>query len=418
MDSTTNDIGINKRVRHIKMNKLNQADENKKLRKREMKYVKRKIRGQLFLRMLCHPICLAMMGVSWYFLYSLCQFGRLHKNLPILLACMAFWLCYFVLFLARSIFHNLKSPLYVFETVRIEGGSFICLYDEKECITFLYKEIKKYHRTKKNSYLFLKGGRVILIRTVNMPEEERDFLKIKLSSRGIFHRFYWQIPVILLLIITGTGCFFVGKSAVHFNGKLSWLLEDLKDKRTAAIEHNNVYKDGIKGFMEDIRKKVNIPEKLSLATSFNMHFLPDGTIKTIDTMLYGYDKNGKFVNSYLITYNAKKADKIEIYLNGYAEDAAYDSNKDFSMLEEAVSVIPVEDTVSEWSEEEYGILYYGVRQWTIVDEGIVFVDENGNTKESEDRDTTVQGYSISIFCPNNDAIKPVRYLYEKSPNET
>ena len=85
---------------------------------------------------------------------------------------------------------------------------------------------------------------------------------------------------------------------------------------------------------------MKLPEPVCLATSFNLHFAPDGTIQTLDTMLYGFDENGDFTDSYLITYNAARSKEIDIYLRG-AGGAVFDIDKDFRPLVEAVSVIPL-----------------------------------------------------------------------------
>ena len=77
----------------------------------------------------------------------------------------------------------------------------------------------------------------------------------------------------------------------------------------------------------------------------------------LDTMLYGFDENGDFVDSYLITYNAARSKKIDIYLGG-SSGAVFDIEKDFKPLVEAVSVMPLKETVAEWSgRESFGILY-------------------------------------------------------------
>ena len=62
----------------------------------------------------------------------------------------------------------------------------------------------------------------------------------------------------------------------------------------------------------------------------------------------------------------------------------FESDKDLTPLLEAMRVLPLRETVENWQQEVYGILYYGERSW---------------------------GYSISVFCPENEAKTPVRYLY-------
>lgn len=82
------------------------------------------------------------------------------------------------------------------------------------------------------------------------------------------------------------------KSAMPWQGKLGIYLHMWKDKRTVTMVHDNVYVDGIEGVFHDIRTEIDLPEMLCLSTSFNMHFAPDGTILSLDTMLYGFDGKG------------------------------------------------------------------------------------------------------------------------------
>ena len=64
-------------------------------------------------------------------------------------------------------------------------------------------------------------------------------------------------------------------SAVPFNGKLSWVINELQSSRRVRLVHNNIYEDGLDGLLEDIRGKVDLPEKLCLVNSFNLHFRAD-----------------------------------------------------------------------------------------------------------------------------------------------
>ena len=46
---------------------------------------------------------------------------------------------------------------------------------------------------------------------------------------------------------------------------------------------------------------MDLPEKLCLVNSFNLHFRADGTVETLYTFVKGFDENGNFVDSYLIS---------------------------------------------------------------------------------------------------------------------
>lgn len=273
------------------------------------------------------------------------------------------------------------------------------------------ENVKWYIKKKSYCRIFLKDRSMITVNLQELDCDEKDFLDLKLSAvNALGKRTYRLAAGILLAVITLCSGFLVVKSAVPYHGKLSWYLHDLQNKRSVALVHDNIYESGIDGILEDIRNKVELPEKLCLATSFNLHFAPDGTIQTLDTMLYGFDENGDFTDSYLITYNAVRSTKVDIYLHS-AGGAAFDIDKDLQPLIEAVSVMPLRETVKEWKGQEcFGILYYGTREWH-GPEGIRYLNHKGESRVPSEEEYYFSGYSVSVFCPENEMIVPARYLY-------
>lgn len=352
--------------------------------------------ASLFRKTVCYvatrPINLIMYGVTWFHLYSLCQFGRLYKNIPVLALCLVWWI------------GNIGYGLYLW----------ICYSRRKSAAAFYEmktEEIKWYIRRNAYCQIFLKDKSVVLLDLREFKQEEKDFLDLRLSAAGILGKRKYRLAAgIFLAAVTICGSILVIKSAIPYHGKLSWYLDDLQDKRSVTLVHDNVYESGVKGILEDIRGKIDLPETLCLATSFNLHFAPDGTIQTLDTMLYGFDENGEFTDSYLITYNADHSKKIDIYLHG-AGGASFDDDKDLQPLIEAVSAMPLEESVAQWhGEETFGILYYGTREW-YSSEGICYLNHKGECRMPSEEEYYFSGYSISVFCPENEAIVPVRYLY-------
>ena len=354
----------------------------------------------LFLKTVCHvgtrPVNLVVYGITWFHLYSLCQFGRLHKNIPVLLACLIWWIGVMTYGLYLWICFNRK----------------VLPDDSWDVISAIKAEDVKWYIRRKGYYqLFMKNKSVITANIQGLDREEQDFLDLKLSIvNALGKRKYRLAAGIFLAIVTVYGSVLVVKSAIPYNGELSWYLKELEDKRSVTLVHDNIYESGVEGILKDIRDKVKLPEKLCLATSFNLHFTSDGRIRTLDTMLYGFDENGDFVDSYLITYNAARSKKIDIYLGGSA-GAVFDIDKDFKPLVEAVSVMPLKETVAEWSgQESYGILYYGMREW-FSSEGIRHLNYRGESRLPSAEEFYFSGYSVSVFCPDDEAIQPVRYMY-------
>lgn len=371
------------------------------------------MRREMFYRFFCRPVPLLLGGILWFHLYSLCQFGRVRKNIPVLLAC---GMIFFLLFL-----------IWMFVCLRLKRNNLSFIYQEiiinDERITlklndytadFCLKDIVYYRMDAKYCYLAVRKGKFYLL---SCQGENREFVKLKLSAVRLHRRCLLRIPVItcwILISLAGTGL--IIRSAIPYNGKLSWYLQEIKNTRNVEFVHNNIYEDRLSGILEDVEQKVTLPEKLCLATSFSLHFQPNGTIISFDTMIKGFDEEGNYVDSYLISYDRNKSDKIRIDLHGIT-NGIYEEEKDFTMLIEGLEAAPVEQTVSRWQEEEYGILYYGWREFDSFEENIIYLGSGRRIIDAEDTilgyppDWKFGGYSISIYCPDNREITPYRYLY-------
>ncbi|MDE5931213.1 MAG: hypothetical protein K2H40_01845, partial [Lachnospiraceae bacterium] len=366
---------------------------------------------------LTNPINLAVYGITWFHLYSLCQFGRLFKNIPILSTCFLWWIgaVGYGIWLWRAYVRH-KVPM-VFWALKADGNMLTVSTaetDEGEGPekTFAGEDVKWYIMRKDYCQIFLRDKTVIVLALQEIGQEEKAFLELKLSTVGIRNKRGFKAAAgFFLAVVALYGGFLVARSAIPYQGALSWYLEDLRDKRSVVLRHDNVYETGIEGILEDIRMEIDLPETLCLATSFNLHFAPNGKVLSLDTMLCGFDENGNFVDSYLISYPSGHSRKISIWLHGVTTADRYDANKDLQPLIEAVSAMPLEETVEEWSGEScFGILYYGTREWHS-QEGIRYLNRLGEYRMPSDDEYYFTGYSISVFCPENEAVTPVRYLY-------
>lgn len=190
-----------------------------------------------------------------------------------------------------------------------------------------------------------------------------------------------------------------------------------QNKKTVKLKHDNIYEDGIDGLLEDLGKVIDFPQHMMLKNSFNLHFAPDGTISSIDTMWYGYDERYTYVDSYLISYDRSESVYISVWFGGGTGDV-YDVEKDVNVLFEALRVIPVEDAVKDWEEPEYGILYKGVRDWGYNTEGIYYIDKEKHIDiPSEIVYQEIKGPTVSVFCPKDESITPKRYIYCERTSE-
>jgi hypothetical protein len=219
----------------------------------------------------------------------------------------------------------------------------------------------------------------------------------------------WRyISIIIIMAITLFYGVEIYKSATNYGGKLAWTIEKLKNERSVKFEHNNIYKYGVEGIFEDINKKYTLPKKLYIESDFKLTFNSVGTITTLYTFVYGKNAIGK-EESFLITYDKNKSQKITLRLNGYA-GADYDDDKLVEPLIKTVNAIPVQPAVSKWHESEYGLVYFGKRNWGYNTEGIININEEGKEQHLEKAASEIIGYTVSIFVPGKEKeVIPARY---------
>lgn len=376
---------------------------------------RRKLRGFLWTGRLFCPLFLVVYVTAWGAFVRLCLYGGVRRNLPLLALCMAFFAVYLIVYLVELCMYGKRSLKRIFSQFEIEENRIAAEWEEddrKQQAVFELRDVRWYRKKKEQIFLFLKGHRFVWLDTEQISEQKREFLEMKLTQRGILATHFWRIPIALILAgVTFLGAAGTAWSAVPFNGKLSWVINELQSSRRVRLVHNNIYEDGLDGILEDIRGKVDLPEKLCLVNSFNLHFRADGTVETLYTFVKGFDENGNFVDSYLISYDAADSDKITIWLGG-AADMEFAQEKDLEPLLEAMRVLPLKETVENWQEDIYGILYYGERSWGYSTEGIRYLEPDGSVSyPGAYASAEIKGFSVSVFCPENEAVTPVRYLY-------
>lgn len=333
-----------------------------------------KLKRNLFLVMLVNPIFVIVYGMAWKYFVLLCQYDGVRKRVPILILCGIFFLIYFL--------------VYLFLVQRYQKNS----SKEEKKITEVteeeipFTEIKLADFRKKKIFLFLKKKRFLQINTEELEEEQKSYLRMKVKGQGMFRVFFWKYPMlVLLLCITIVGMGKVINSGTHFNGKLAWKIHDLQNKKTVVLseEHNNILETGMQGVLTDIEKKVVLPRKLCIVSSLSVDFSADGTITMFDVMLSGFSEQNQYVNSYLITYDKDKSDKISIYLNGVVADPTYKEEKDLKPFLDHFAEIPLQDAIESLGQEHYGIRYSGISK------------------------------GITVFSPDEPEKIPLLYLYNE-----
>ena len=201
-----------------------------------MKEYKQIMKRQVFISMLSNPIFIAIYGIFFYELYTLCKYGRIRKNIIVLLGCMIFFLAYLVIFIIKIVKRN--------------GTVSEQIVEENEF-------------------------------------DESGTLKSGVKGNSIYKVIWHYIAIIIMIVITLFYGAKIYNSAINYNGKLSWFLNDLKNKKTISFENNNIYENGIEGIFTDINKKIQMPKELYVSDSVSLDFKSNGTITSFNAYLYG-----------------------------------------------------------------------------------------------------------------------------------
>lgn len=377
-----------------------------------MKYNNIKIKNEL-LSILSNPLFLLVYIITFYETYSLCRYGRFNNNLNIIVICLLFFLALLIKLIRRIKIRPADIPQEIIENYSITEN-YIKLDDytskEVEINNIKYFKIKK-----KYAYITMKNKDILILSFYNKSEYDIKNLKEKLfkikdkKTEYFIKRIWIYLSIIILIFTTVFYGVKIYKTSINFNGKLSWVLHDLQNKRTVKLKNNNIYEGGIDGIFQDINEKVDLPETLYVADSgLNIEFYSDGTIKSFYAFLYGNNEKNE-IQSYLIDYDSSKSNKITINLNGYVNED-FSEDKLLEPLINTMKVIPLKETVAKCNESEYGILYYGKRSWGFNTEGIVYIDNNGKIKEPDNMISEIIGYTVSVYVPGKEnSIIPVRY---------
>ena len=200
-------------------------------------------------------------------------------------------------------------------------------------------------------------------------------------------------------------------SAIPYNGKLAWKIQDLIHSREVTLTHNNVFDTGIEGILDDLTAALNLPEKLYIAEQFTVDFDGTGKISAIEGFLYGKDENDQ-TRTYLISYNAKKSKKIYVNMDGYAS-ADFDTDSLLSPMIDVLALANWKEQVAEWEQDydvsSYQLLYLGNRSFEIKD-GLVTVSGDSSEIQKLNAGGSVKGYEVSLHMPELDTVTPIRYI--------
>ncbi|CDM67992.1 membrane protein [Clostridium bornimense] len=231
-----------------------------------------------------------------------------------------------------------------------------------------------------------------------------------------FYKQWICIALILIMAITLKYGYEVYKITINSKGYFVDKYNEYKNTKEIVYENENkIYKDGLKGIINNISKEVELPKKLYIS-NLNLTFEEDGTITSFSAGIYGKDKKGK-KKEYGISYYSDSTSKITIHSYSYG-NTNEDDDYTVEQLNKCLNIIPLESDIESWWEgEEYGIIYKGKRNWGYEKEGILYIDFNGNIRGASKVLSEIKGKTISVYVPDKEEkITPKRYNFVKDLN--
>lgn len=352
-------------------------------------------------------------------LYFIAKVGQLRKNAP-----MLFLFCLVLLGMIIEVFISyhraMKNKIYYGQesVISIENNGLGIINGQEE-ILYSWDKIMKIQENKSWYYIYMKENIFLPLSKRVISMEEKDQIEKYFSSHKIIKRTYQQwIIVSLFVVITILGGYKIGTTAVNFNGALSWKLLELKTDKKIKLKDKNFYSTSLEGILKEVSDKVKFQPNL-MTNSLEINFEPDGTIKSIDTYIYGFDENYKLVDGYLLYYDKNKSSKLTIHVQDWGNGGTmkYNEDNDLKILITMLKRIPIKEEVSKWGQNQYGILYRGVRSFGYNLEGIRYIDKKGNIIIPEVPREEVIGPTVSVYSPGNEnIIIPHRFVYKEEIN--
>lgn len=221
----------------------------------------------------------------------------------------------------------------------------------------------------------------------------------------------------LWLIIAGLAVFsstLEVSTSVHQNAsalreEVTSYVEDLKNTRQVKFDQDNLYEDRLKGLFENVQEEISLPQELYLANDFELTFNREGKILSLSSSVYGLnEKNEK--ESYLIEYDCSQGNDIQVRLTE-SIGTDYDEKKKLQPLIEMLDTAPIEEAVTQWTDQDtFNLVYQGLYNWGYDSQGILSLDAEGYTAPLESGEHQIIGYTVAISTPENQTIKPIRYV--------
>lgn len=221
-------------------------------------------------------------------------------------------------------------------------------------------------------------------------------------------RWWSYLAPLLVGVITLSTGYHIYQSSIPYNGRLSIYLQEFNSEREVAFERNNIYEDGLDGLVEAVNEEVDLPEALYIAEDVSLTFTSDGEITNFYGFLYGQNETGR-TETFLITYDEKKSNQLEIHLDNYV-DATYDDDKEFQPLLDGLNTTAVYELLHDQTDTTFNLSYGGFETRPDNYELTRYYDENGLIDRIRPRRDILVGYSFVIYFEELGADFPTYFI--------
>ncbi|MEK5522874.1 hypothetical protein B5V89_18915 [Heyndrickxia sporothermodurans] len=353
---------------------------------------------------------LVLYVILWRVTYTITKIGQLKTTIPLFLIIIFLIL---TLLIYKFIVYKRRMKKELFEM-----GSQIEMNDNQLTITkqtgskivLPLEKLIKIKENKKWFFLFFQENTFIPV--------SKDAVEIELFRQSIkgtkTKPLVWKPTVTLFALVTIAGMYFVGNNAVNFNGALAWKINEWKTDTKVKLKNDNFYSTKLTGIIDSVKSKIKL-EPYLMTNDLEIRFAKDGTITSIETYIYGYDKNKKLQSGYLVYYDKTKSNKITVHKQHWNGEGTtkYEPDNDLSIVINMLNSIPVEDEVKQWNEDNLAVMYKGIRSWGYNTTGIHFIGENGKISIPSSMTTEIIGPTISLYIPGKEnMITPKRYIFK------
>ena len=230
---------------------------------------------------------------------------------------------------------------------------------------------------------------------------------------------WYHFALVAVISMTSITVYDVYQSSINYQGKLSWVIQDLIHNRKVSFEKNNIYEYGIEGLLQDIDEQLSLPEELYVSDEFSLSFNEEGVITSIYSSLYGENDEGE-IETFSMTYDADDDERITVRAD--VAEYAPNSSEEMSLepLIHAMGTLPLRDIVSdEWYGETFdvfNIYYIGERDWGHDTDGLIYFNDEEILGSPEMTYNEMSGYTVSIYPEHISYVVPKRYVYTDEEN--